>query len=44
MPKPNLSQEWTIWTDADHAPLAGELLNLMGSALKQNRIGGPPVV
>jgi hypothetical protein len=42
MPKPNLSPEVTIWTDARHAPLVGELMNLMGSALKPIGIGGPP--
>ena len=43
MPKPKLSPEATIWTDARHAPLAGELMNLMGSAIKPIGVGGPPV-
>ncbi len=43
MSKRNLSPEVTIWTDACHAPLAGELMNLMGSALKPIGVGGPPV-
>ncbi len=43
MPKRNLSPEVTLWTDARHAPLAGELMNLMGSALKPIGVGGPPV-
>ncbi len=43
MPTPKLSPEATIWTDARHAPLAGELMNLMGSAIKPIGIGGPPV-
>ena len=42
MSKGNLSPEVTIWTDAAHAPLCGELLNLMGSALKPIGVGGPP--
>jgi hypothetical protein len=42
MPKRNLSPEVTIWTDARHASLAGELMNLMGSALKPIGVGGPP--
>lgn len=42
MPKGNLSPEVTIWTDAAHAPLCGELMNLMASALKPIGIGGPP--
>ena len=43
MPKSRLSPEVTIWTDARHTPLAGELMNLMGSALKPIGVGGPPV-
>ncbi len=43
MPKHELSPEVTIWTDARHAPLAGEVMNLMGSALKPIGVGGPPV-
>lgn len=39
---PNLSPEVTLWTDARHAPLAGELMNLMGSAVKPIGVGGPP--
>jgi hypothetical protein len=40
MPNSSLSPEVTIWTDARHAPTAGELLNLMGSALKPIGVGG----
>jgi hypothetical protein len=36
----SLSPEVTIWSDARHAPLAGELMNLMGSALKPIGVGG----
>ncbi len=43
MPKHDLSPEVTLWTDARHAPLASELMNLMGSALKPIGVGGPPV-
>lgn len=39
----NLSPEVTIWTDALHAPSAGQLMRLMGSALKPIGVGGPPV-
>ncbi len=42
MSKGNLSPEVTIWTDAQHAPLCGALMNLMASALKPIGIGGPP--
>jgi len=43
MSPPQLSPEATIWTDARHAPLAGELLRLMGSSLKPIGVGGPPM-
>ncbi len=43
MPKSSLSPEVTLWTDERHTPLAGELMNLMGSALKPIGVGGPPV-
>lgn len=39
----SLSPEATLWIDADHAPLASELMNLMGSSLKPIGVGGPPV-
>jgi hypothetical protein len=38
----DLSPEVTIWTGARHAPLSGELMNLMGSSLKPIGVGGPP--
>lgn len=39
----SLSPEVTLWTDARHAPLAGEVMNLLGSAVKPIGVGGPPV-
>lgn len=43
MSNPSLSPEITVWTDARHATLVAELMNLMGSALKPIGVGGPPV-
>lgn len=43
MAKRSLAPEATLWTDAAYAPLAGELMNLMGSSLKPIGVGGPPV-
>jgi hypothetical protein len=43
MTKRRLAPEVTIWTDARHAPLAGQLMNLMASALKPIGVGGLPV-
>jgi len=40
MTQSSLSPEVTIWSDPQHAPLAGELMNLMGSALKPIGVGG----
>ena len=36
----DLSPEATLWSDAGHAPLAEELMNLMGSSLKPIAVGG----
>lgn len=36
-----LAPEVTIWTDADHAGLVGDVLDLMGGAVRPLAVGGP---
>ncbi len=43
MASKRLAPEVTTWTDALHAPLVADVMNLMGSAVKPIGVGGPPV-